>query len=642
MSDSNREEYIIVLSYINSISHKVKELEARGEAQKVRGDKELDEELGEIKKNLINMRSYLEDLRSRKSRLESLQDLSKVELMFNDALKVESLIKEGAKKAYREMSKIWTAISHPAFDPIGWLSEWIGAEARLFGVVANAGTEVLIQYSVPKSNGLRATDFGVAESRLAFKKFTLLDIVTNRYLQDTGVKSAHVGTVSIQWNKSYPQGFIDRLTSGAVAFEHEEVLSRHLAKADTIDCIAKYFHHEMVALAQAYLATMTNMKNGGYSKIMKDFVAGRLAAKPVYVGGEILDRMFLIPAPESAEANDWGVLCSIADKELRFLELPRSMQSRIAVVEKNDAWLRRHLPLSKRASATFTQPLNTSQIVKMALRERIPAVLLRTRRSLYDSNETRSPERIVAENYIEVVRSNMDFITTTNGELWADWFVEKASVAGLVVSLALVPAAMAGVPHMLAAGLMTTAVTAVLPNVAKILVNNGTEKQGEAVKEILLALTLEAIGYGISKAIMYAGATIARNSSSTLASQTMDGALSSMRNAIENVVGKRALSIVPSSVGENLDGVLNYIDDLDIALDMTRNYTETMVPWHNFGADISNAELDAFLLRWGAQNAKKASEFPIRAKLVAELIDPLSSTGAKIEIDSSIDRGDAA
>jgi len=646
VKDMDLDEFEMTLSYIKSTSAKIRMLEICRESQDQiesvvnNGGEIVCEENGRVDRELTKLKYYLSELKERKVKLMSSRDFSQIESKFHDAVKVEAEIKRAAKEAYREMSRTWTALSHPAMDPLSWIREWIRREAKLVGVSADENTEVSIEYSVHEVDRPRNYNgLALAKPKIISRKFSLMDIVTNRYNYDPGVRAANSGSMKIHWDNSYPKKFVERLTSGKVSDEHEAALTRHLAMPGTGDRIANYFRQEVIAIAQTYLTTPERGRE--YEAIIRNFIAGRVSAKPVYAAGEILDRMFLIPGPNSGKDGVWGVLCSIVDEKKRFVELPRSRALRVTVVESNDAWLRRHLPLSKRGNTKIVRPHIADPITPLSWEERRPFIDIFTERSSIWSAETKSIERIIADNYAETIRSNMDFMTTTDAELWTDWISEKASLAGLVISLALIPAAIVGVPHMLVAGLLTTVVTAVLPNVAKIYVNKGDEKREEGVKEILRAFALEAIGYGISKAVIRIGALVSKNGTTQLVSQVVDTASENMRGAIERAIGPKTLSIVPKSVGENLDEVLNFIDDLDIALELTRNTTETMAPWRHFGLELSNVELDSFLLKWGVQKARKAGEISNNVDLTIRVFDPTVSAGAKISVDNYIGRDES-
>ncbi|PQP19967.1 hypothetical protein C5615_08815 [Burkholderia cepacia] len=393
----------------------------------------------------------------------------------------------------------------------------------------------------------------------------------------------------------------------------------------------------MLMAAHRYLAAPN--RNGRYDVLVRDFIAGKRTAKPIYANGEVLDRLILIPAEANGSADSGGVLLSLIDKQRGFLELPFQEQMRTALIESKQDWLRQHVELSKRQTVMFTRAIrpNLGTFETPANIASHPVSALSTNPGLVWSNETRRTECILVDNHLATVRANMDFLTTTNAELWVDWLVHVGNIAGLVVSLALAPAAIAGAPYMLGAALLTTTVTAVLPNIAKIVVNKNAEQRKAAVTNIVVAITLDALGYGVSKVLGGTGAKLASRSNFQSASQSVQAAAGDLRAAVEQAIRLKSLELVRTSIKSNRQLASSYIDSLDIAKQMTYRSVEQSIPWHDFGMQFTGPQFDAFMLKWGNSSALEAGKISTIPNTIVRTVDTLTSTGAQIAVDLVLD-----
>ncbi|WP_157381883.1 hypothetical protein [Burkholderia ubonensis] len=585
--------------------------------------------------DLLNtMKNDLFNLKDQKSSCEASNNFSEIESKFNEAIKIESKIKCDAKEACRSLFNKWNALSHPSLDPMRWIHNWVEEAAKDHGVSAIALTKISISYQKYDPNSSLGGMY--PSTILNRKEFTLSDIATNRYRLDPDIRNAKAGTVNIHWDESHPKAFKDKLLSGTIDSDHEAALRRHIGTPGTIDHICDYLKSEMIATAWEYLKD--KKRDQQYKKLIRDFLSSKRGAKEVHADGKILDRVFLTQGDDIHTNGIWGVLFSLVNKNPSFLELPKTHSERVKVIEKNDDWLRNHLSFSDRRDTLFLRELcyNPTPFAAKKCSNITLLSIPKTAASEYTIDEVANN---IAHNLISTVRSKIDYMTTTNAELWVDWIGNVATFVGIATTLALVPASILGAPHMVAASLLTAATTAVLPNIAKIVVHKDAATRNSAAKEIVAPITLEAIGFGISKAAIRIGAGIARSATQKLGQEAAELISAEIRTSISAAIGGKPLKVSPTSVGENLADMLNFIDDSDIALEMVRNSTESVASWKKFGLELTNGELDSFLLKWGNHNALKAGKISENAKLLIRMADTASSAGAKFAIDSNIDRG---
>ncbi|WP_157658516.1 hypothetical protein [Burkholderia ubonensis] len=646
MTSSASDSYLVILNNIHSTNRKIEfftkeqaffstiisTLEGRYgylEDAIIDTKSKIDELLKSLKTDLI-------DLKNQKASRESSNDFSEVESKFNDAKKIENKIKADAKEACKNIFHRWNALSHPSLDPMKWIHHWVEEAAKDHGVNANARTKISISYREFDVN----SDHGNLYPNTIpnQKQFTLYDIATNRYRLDSAIRNAKFGTVNIHWDKSYPEAFKDKLLSSTLESDHEAALTRHINTPGTMNYISDYLQSEMIATAWEYLKDQNRGQQ--YQRLVRDFLSSKTGAKEVYVDGKILDRLFLIQSNDNHTNGTWGVLLSLSNKNSSFLELPKSHPERVKVIKQNDEWLRNHLSFSDRRDTIFIEELcynpTPFDTIAQNCSKRILLSTPKTAAAEYTLNEAANN---ITRNLISTVRSSIDYMTTTNAELWVDWIGNFATFVGIVATLALVPPSILGAPHMVAASLLTAATTSVLPNIAKIVVHKDAATQNSAVKEIIASITLEAIGFGISKSVVRIGTGIAKSATQKLGQEAAELFSTEIRTSIAAAIGKNPLKLTPTSVGENLSDMLNFIDDSDIALEMVRNSTESTSSWKKFGLEITDRELDSFMLKWGNHNALKAGKIPGNSKLLIRMAETASSTGVKSAIDSNIDHG---
>ncbi|MDR6500220.1 hypothetical protein J2785_003376 [Burkholderia ambifaria] len=590
----------------------------------------------EIDKIIHSLGVNLLTLTEKKLSLEKTNDLLEIQSKFNEALKIEDEIKVEAKKACRDIHQKWKALSHPSLDPMKWIDCWVEKAAKDCGVNANALTKISVRYKAFLTGSFHGDLYPSTTSME--KIFTLADIATNRYRLDRAIRNAQGGSVSIHWDESYPKVFTDRLLSGTIESDHDAALTQHVNAPGTIDHICDYLRSEMIAAAWAYINDSN--RHQSYRKLVEDFLSNKTGAKPIFVGAKILDRLFLIQGEDFDTNGLWGVLFSLTNKESNFLELPKSRSKRIQIIEQNDEWLRNHLSLSDRPHANFIESIcfNTPPILHNG-KKCSKLIVLEVPSAVAPEYSLDEAAKNITENLISTIRSEIDYMTTTNAESWVDWIGDVATFVGIVATLALVPASILGAPHMVAAGLLTAATTAILPNIAKIVVHKDKNKRNSAIKEICIAITLEAIGIGISKAAVRIGTGIAKSGGQKLGQEAAELMSADIRTAITKAIGQKSLELPPTSIGENLSDMLNFIDDADIALEMVRDSTESVASWKKFGLELTDRELDSFMLKWGNVNALRVGKISESAKMFIRTADTASSTGAKATIDSNVDHG---
>lgn len=644
MITSTSDSYLIILNKIHSTNRKIKNFKKEqsrlsaiiSALEEHRGYAEADIMVtkAQIDDLLKTLENDLIDLKNQKSSHESVGDFSGIESKFNDAVKIEEEIKGAASDACKSIYQKWKALSHPSLDPMAWIRHWVEKAAEHYGVEASASTTILIEYKkfIPQTHHGNLYPSTI----LKRKAFTLADIVTNRYRLDRDILNAS-GTETIRWDESYPKAFTDKMLSGTIESDHDAALTEHIGAPGTIDNICDYLQGEIVAAAWEYLKDPK--RDQQYQELVKNFLSRKTGAKPVYADGKILDRVFLIQGGDVRADRIWGVLFSLTNKNPGFLELPKSRSELVRVIEQNYEWLRSHLSFSDRRNAAFVREFCFNPTPFYEAPRCTKSILLSTPETAASEYTLKEVANNLTNNLISTVRSKIDYMTTTNAELWIDWVGDVAAFVGIVATLALVPASILGAPHMVAAGFLTAATTAVLPNIAKIAVHKDAATRISSAKEIVVAITLEAIGFGISKAAARIGAGIAQSGTHKLGQEAAELISTEIRTAITRSIGQKPLKLTPTSIGENLYDMLNFIDDADIALEMVRNSTENTASWKKFGLELTDRELDSFMLKWGNHNALESGNISKKAKLLIRTADTASSIGTKSVIDGNIDHG---